>query len=277
MRPEGLVLCQSHLSNLGEAGYQNKFTAMLCPALLLTFLGQMASIQLQAASFRTVVRTVVRTHGWADMALSAGARFAASEWLSVNTAASTDTHDETLVRAAKGGDRAAFGHLYQRYIRMVYGILLARVPRSAAEDLVHDVFLQALSKLTALRDASRFGPWLAAITRNRATDFHRRAKPGSALNDEAGAVEALENHRSEIGLEEGIALLNALRDLPEAYREPLILRFVEGMSGPEIAERTGLTHGSVRVNLHRGTQLLREKWQRIAPRAEERSEKEKGS
>jgi len=211
------------------------------------------------------------------MALSAEARFAASEWLSVNTAAGTDIRDETLVRAAQGGDRAAFGHLYQRYVRMVHGILLARVPRIAAEDLLQDVFLQALPRLTALRDPSRFGPWLAAIARNRATDFHRRAKPGSSLDDQPRAVEALENHQSEIAMEDGIALLNALHELPESYREPLILRFVEGMSGPEIAERTGLTHGSVRVNLHRGMQLLREKWQRTAPVTGERAEKEKGS
>ena len=58
-----------------------------------------------------------------------------------------------------------------------------------------------------------------------------------------------------------MALLKALRDLPDAYREPLILRFVEGMSGPEIAAHTGLTHGSVRVNLHRGMQMLRQKWE----------------
>jgi len=50
-----------------------------------------------------------------------------------------------------------------------------------------------------------------------------------------------------------------IRNLPEAYREPLVLRLVEGMTGPEIAERTGLTAGSVRVNLHRGYALLRER------------------
>lgn len=44
---------------------------------------------------------------------------------------------------------------------------------------------------------------------------------------------------------------------PEAYRETLLLRLVEGLTGPEIAERTGLTAGSVRVNLHRGMALLR--------------------
>jgi RNA polymerase sigma-70 factor (ECF subfamily) len=49
--------------------------------------------------------------------------------------------------------------------------------------------------------------------------------------------------------------------LPDAYRETLMLRFVEGMTGPEIASRTGLTEGSVRVNLHRGVQLLRERLQ----------------
>ena len=45
----------------------------------------------------------------------------------------------------------------------------------------------------------------------------------------------------------GFVILDAIRGLPEAYRETLILRLVEGMTGPEIAERTGLTHQSVRV------------------------------
>jgi len=184
-----------------------------------------------------------------------------------------DAGDEALVRAAQGGDRAAFGQLYQRYVRMVHGILLARVPRAAAEDLVHDVFLQALRSLAAMREASRFGPWLAAIARNRATDFHRRAKPSDSLDDQPGSLDALENPRREIAHEDSIALLNAVRELPDVYRETLVMRFVEGMTGPEIAAHTGLTHGSVRVNLHRGMQILREKWQGHAIR----TEKEKGS
>jgi len=52
-------------------------------------------------------------------------------------------------------------------------------------------------------------------------------------------------------------VLDAIKSLPDAYREPLILRLVEGLTGPEIARRTGLTPGSVRVNLHRGMQQLR--------------------
>ena len=50
-----------------------------------------------------------------------------------------------------------------------------------------------------------------------------------------------------------------MKSLPSAYRETLLMRLVEGMTGPEIAEATGLTPGSVRVNLHRGMKQLREK------------------
>ena len=61
--------------------------------------------------------------------------------------------------------------------------------------------------------------------------------------------------------------MDAIAALPEAYRETLMLRFVAGLSGPEIAERTGLTHGSVRVNLHRGVALLRERMKGYDPHA----------
>src|SRR5258708_39819937 len=115
-----------------------------------------------------------------------------------------DAGDEALVRAAQGGDRAAFGQLYQRYVRMVHGILLSRVPAAAAEDLVHDVFLQALRSLAAMREVSRFGPWLAAIERNRATDFHRRVKPNDSLERQGGTTEALENPQREIAIEDKI-------------------------------------------------------------------------
>ena len=61
---------------------------------------------------------------------------------------------------------------------------------------------------------------------------------------------------------EAHAVLAVIRSLPEAYRETLVLRLVEGLTGPEIADRTGLTAASVRVNLHRGMKLLRERLHR---------------
>jgi RNA polymerase sigma-70 factor (ECF subfamily) len=58
---------------------------------------------------------------------------------------------------------------------------------------------------------------------------------------------------------EALLVLATIRTLPMAYRETLVLRLVEGMTGPEIAAQTGLTTASVRVNLHRGMKLLRQK------------------
>ncbi len=166
--------------------------------------------------------------------------------------------DVTLVQAAQNGDRTAFGLLYARYSRMVHGILLSRVPHPAVEDLVQDVFLQALPRLNSLRDVTRFGGWLAAIARNRANDFHRHAQPAEEFNEESHSDEKSSHSATRPAQSEAHQILQAIRSLPDAYRETLVLRLVEGMTGPEIAARTGLTHGSVRVNLHRGMQQLRE-------------------
>ena len=161
------------------------------------------------------------------------------------------TNDALLVAAARAGDRTAFGRLYERYGRMVHGILLARVPRYDVADLVQDVFLVAMRQIGTLRDDGAFGGWLATIARNRATDHLRGAPREAPLPEELAGEDPAQN--------DGRWVLRAIRSLPEAYRETLMLRLVEGMSGPEIAARTGLTPGSVRVNLHRGMKQLREK------------------
>lgn len=177
---------------------------------------------------------------------------------SVTSPTESPNQDEALVKAAQTGDRSAFGHLYARYARMVHGILLSRVPFPLVEDMVQDVFVQALPRLGTLRDASRFGGWLAVIARNMATDYHRKAKPDLAFEEEAHAGAKQEHAPDHTQRTEAQLVLETIQSLPEAYRETLMLRLVEGMTGPEIATRTGLSHGSVRVNLHRGMQQLRE-------------------
>lgn len=156
-----------------------------------------------------------------------------------------------LVEAARRGDRSAFDELYARYVRMVHGILIARAPRAEVDDLVQDVFLQAFERLPALRDTSAFGGWLAAIARNRATDHFRRTPLLEPLPDDIATRQS--------GELDALTVLNVIHSLPEAYRETLALRLVEGMTGPEIARATGLTPASVRVNLHRGMKQLRER------------------
>ncbi|HUL72343.1 MAG TPA: sigma-70 family RNA polymerase sigma factor [Vicinamibacterales bacterium] len=143
--------------------------------------------------------------------------------------------------------------LYERFGRFVHGILLARLPSDEARDLVQDVFVQALERLRSLREPRAFAGWLATIARNRATDAHRQRPITEPIEDHAGRPDPVEARA------DAERVLAVVRQLPEAYRETLLLRLVEGLTGPEIAGLTGLTPESVRVNLHRGFKLLRER------------------
>jgi RNA polymerase sigma-70 factor, ECF subfamily len=170
--------------------------------------------------------------------------------VSADPAPSEARDDARLVDAARSGDREAFGALYARHARLVRAVLLGRSAYQDVPDLIQDVFLTAWRRLRTLRDGDRFGAWVAMIARNCALSERRRRLAVSELQDVAAesgpSAEALE-------------ALRAISTLPPAYRETLLLRYVEGMTGPEIAVRTGLTEGSVRVNLHRGMKLLRER------------------
>ena len=157
-----------------------------------------------------------------------------------------------LVRAAQEGDRAAFGALYERFARLVHGVLLSGVQRDDVPDLLQEVFLRALRQLHTLREPAAFGGWIATMARNEARMHHRSERPTEELSDQlAGSAPPAEATEMD-------DVLRALHALPERYREPLTLRLVEQMGGEEIARTLGLTHGTVRVYLHHGIRLLRE-------------------
>ncbi|MEN4902177.1 sigma-70 family RNA polymerase sigma factor [Luteimonas sp. TWI1437] len=158
----------------------------------------------------------------------------------------------SLVAAARRGDRAALDRLCRRFAPVIHGILLGYVQKADADDLTQDVFETVLARLGDLRDAAAFPGWIVAIARRTALSAQRRSAPltGMHWDDIPGLADPAH------GLEAQKALA-AIRSLPPAYRESLMLRLVQGMSGQEIAELTGLSPGSVRVNLHRGMTLLR--------------------
>lgn len=159
-----------------------------------------------------------------------------------------------LVEAARAGNDAAMGALYRRFAPVVHGVLLGYVGANDADDLTQDVFETALRRLHELREPAAFPGWIVSIARRAALDAKRRRVAVTGVNfDRMASAERSAVHA------EAERSLRAIVALPEAYRETLILRLVEGLTGPEIAERTGLTPGSVRVNLHRGMTMLRAK------------------
>lgn len=157
-----------------------------------------------------------------------------------------------VVEAARGGDASAFADLYRRFSRSVHAVLLGRLDAEEAREAAQEVFLTVHRKLGELQDPAAFGPWVHAIARNLAVSRlrKRRSRPVEEPLREMAAPT-----RNDGELRERV--LEALRSLPEAYRDTLMMRLVEGLTGPEIAAATGLAPASVRVNLHRGMELLR--------------------
>jgi RNA polymerase sigma-70 factor (ECF subfamily) len=156
-----------------------------------------------------------------------------------------------LVERARAGSRTAFEILWRRNAPALRAILRSIAPDQDAEDLLQDVVVATLCSIHQLRDAASFPSWLRAIARNAAVRARSRARaqhlPLVEIDPETRPTEP--SAADEI--------LDSIHRLPECYREPLLLRLVLQLSGAEIAKRTGMTEGSVRVNLHRGMRLLR--------------------
>jgi RNA polymerase sigma-70 factor (ECF subfamily) len=157
-----------------------------------------------------------------------------------------------LVARARDGDALAFDALYRRFARSVHAVLLARVSAQEAEELTQEVFLAAHRRLANLREAGAIGPWLHTMARNLAID-RLRARGRRPIEEPLGEHARPATQDDE--LRERV--MTHVRGLPAAYQETLVMRLVDGLTGPEIAEATGLTAASVRVNLCRGMELLR--------------------
>ncbi len=168
--------------------------------------------------------------------------------------------ERTWVLAARHGDRRAFEQLWIRCAPLVTAIVRAHGPACEIDDLVQDVALAALDSIETLRDPECFKAWVASLARNRARDARRkRRQPATYDPRELGAATPFGGEDGEDETDATLArVVGALHCIPACYRKALHLRLVDGLSGPEIAQRTGRSQGSLRVHLHRGLKLLRE-------------------
>jgi RNA polymerase sigma-70 factor (ECF subfamily) len=162
------------------------------------------------------------------------------------------------VRKAQEGNRRAFERLWKLYAPTVKGILLTMVQQGDAEDLTQEVAMSALTALPSLDHPESFPGWVCAIARNVARDRLRTVNQERGHGDASVDVEELPAVKCGDSAEAD-EIIAQIRELPECNREPLMLRLLLGMTGPEIARKTGLTEGSVRVNLCRGMKLLRQR------------------
>lgn len=177
--------------------------------------------------------------------------------------------DEELAASAQRGDLRAYGELVERYQRLVFRVIWSRggAGREDVEDLAQETFVKAWERLDTYDPTRPFKAWIARIAGNTAIDRHRsdsRQPRMSDLDDVSATIssDAPDPAAAVIGGEERTMLLTRLRELPEHYREVVVLRFVEELSYEEIAETLDLPMGSVKTRIFRGRELLK---QRLAP------------
>ena len=163
--------------------------------------------------------------------------------------------DQRLVAAANAGDVSAFEELYRLYRDWVFALAMRNVGnRADAEDVLQETFSYLVSKPPDLYLAGRMTTFLYPVVVHLASRARqRRARfrdPGEALDTLTSRPEPQPADRAE--------LAKVLSGLPEAQREVLLMRSVDGLSIAEIAEALEVPEGTVKSRLHHALQWLRE-------------------
>ena len=182
---------------------------------------------------------------------------------------SDEALEALLVTRSQAGDRTAFEQLVRRTARVVFARLYLETGRpQIAEDLAQETYLVAWRSIRQVTDPSGFRTWLLSIARTTSIDAarheSRKKRSGNRVDSAVlGMIadraplppEAMEREESRQ------KVLELLRDLPEDYRLPLMLRYLNGSDYASIGRELGLTNGSLRGLLNRGMTMLREKMQ----------------
>ncbi|MCX5689063.1 MAG: RNA polymerase sigma factor [Planctomycetota bacterium] len=176
--------------------------------------------------------------------------------------------DDSLAAAAISGDADALQRLWSLNRRWVAAILLAHKPRWAdVEDLLQEVALSMVRKLTEVRDPRAVRPWLRTVAVNIA---HAAARSGKRRSADERLGEAADDSRQGRGrdftqapeslseLAHGRILLSLASQLPDGYREPLLLKALQDLSYREIGEILDLPETTIETRIARGRRMLRE-------------------
>ncbi len=179
-----------------------------------------------------------------------------------------DEADDLLLEGARAGDAQAIGALLERHQAQVYrfGMRMCRDPEDA-KDVLQDTLLSMARGVRDFRGASSISTWLYAIARSfcikkrqrskfaredvRSLDTEMLAEAGHVADPAPSPDEALAGKQVEQALEQ------AIRGLEPMYREVLLLRDVEGLTAPEVAEVLGVSVQAVKSRLHRARLSVR--------------------
>ncbi len=172
-------------------------------------------------------------------------------------------NENALIGGSIAGQRNAFREIVAKYQSLVCSVAYSVTGDLArSEDLAQETFLVAWQKLGTLQDRSKLGPWLCGIVKNIARDTHRRGKRDLMHDatplDEAVAAANVPNLADKITQSERERVMwAALEEIPETYREPLILFYRQGESVRGVAAALDLSEDAAKQRLSRGRKMLK--------------------
>lgn len=201
-----------------------------------------------------------------EVVLEEDARAADGAGLAPDAQAAEGLGDEALVLQAEQDVPGAFNVLVERYFSLVVGAAYSQLGDiDAARDVAQDAFLEAARKLETLRERDKFGNWVYGIARRKAIYVLRRRKLHQAaikevqeqvqqpVDDPAAPMARAERNQQ---------IRQALTQLPEIYREILVLKYIDERSYEDIAKVLGISLAAVDKRLMRGKEMLRESLRR---------------
>ncbi|WP_114571390.1 RNA polymerase sigma factor SigW [Exiguobacterium flavidum] len=177
-----------------------------------------------------------------------------------------------LIERVKGGDRDAFAALVDLYKDGAF-LVAFRVlrDRMEAEDATQEAFIRVYTKIDTYNAQWKFRTWLYRIVTNVSIDRLRKKQPDYSLDAEMSGTEGLTLYsqleskdklpeQQAVESEQRSEVEQAIAMLPEKYRVPLVLKYVEDLSLKEISEMTDLPVATVKTRIHRGREALKKQF-----------------
>ena len=190
------------------------------------------------------------------------------------------TQDRHLIAGLQAGDQAAVQELAERYGPRIQQLAMRHMKnREDAEEVTQDVLLKVHRKIAAFRGDAAHSSWIYRITFNTAMSRLRQNRAGRTAAQERdralAMIDASEQPRTPkepadwsrmpdervMRAQLRVALAAAVRELPEIYRAPVMLRDIEGLTTEEASSRLRVKDQTLKSRLHRGRLMLRERLQ----------------
>jgi len=178
--------------------------------------------------------------------------------------------DIEIIEKIRKGDSEAYAEIVRRYQDRVFRYLYSHLGSyDEAEDATQDVFIQVMESIHSFRGESKFSTWLYSVTANYCRNYRR--KNGRAVvvpisrsvggeDFELPLSDDRENIEKRLVEDEMLgAMRQEMGNLPEDYRQILVLRDIEGLPYEDIADVTGISLSNVKVRIHRGREMLKKR------------------